>query len=125
MDGFELTLDLPYPPSMNHYWRRVGSRTLVSRRGREFQAEVCWAASEQYSLPQPLSGPLSIKVDVQAPDRRRRDLDNLLKPLLDALTHAAVWEDDSQVHRIEIAWVGEPAKPGSATVRIAKHETNA
>ena len=31
------------------------------------------------------------------PDLRRRDLDNLLKPTLDALQHAGVYEDDSQV----------------------------
>ena len=28
-----LELRLPYPPSVNHYWRRVGHRTLISRSG--------------------------------------------------------------------------------------------
>jgi crossover junction endodeoxyribonuclease RusA len=36
-------------------------------------------------------------MDAFPPDRRRRDLDNLQKPLLDALQHAGVYEDDSQV----------------------------
>mgnify|MGYP000985260285 FL=1 len=35
------------------------------------------------------------------PDRRRRDLDNLLKPLLDALSGYA-YRDDSQIDRLEI-----------------------
>jgi hypothetical protein len=26
-------LKLPYPASVNHYWRRVGARTLISRGG--------------------------------------------------------------------------------------------
>jgi len=31
---------LPFPPSVNHYWRRVGYRTLISREGRTFQRNV-------------------------------------------------------------------------------------
>ncbi len=36
-------------------------------------------------------------MDVYPPDRRRRDLDNVLKALLDSLAHAKVYEDDSQI----------------------------
>ena len=35
-----LEVELPYPPSINHYWRRVGARTLISREGRRFRREV-------------------------------------------------------------------------------------
>jgi crossover junction endodeoxyribonuclease RusA len=48
----------------------------------------------------PVTGSLSIQIDVYPPDRRRRDLDNILKALLDSLGHAAVIEDDSQFDRI-------------------------
>lgn len=37
------------------------------------------------------------------PDRRRRDLDNILKALFDALTHAGLWLDDSQIDFISIS----------------------
>jgi crossover junction endodeoxyribonuclease RusA len=36
-------------------------------------------------------------MDAFPPDRRRRDLDNLQKPVLDALEHAGIYEDDSQI----------------------------
>jgi len=36
-------------------------------------------------------------MDAFPPDRRCRDLDNLQKPVLDALEHAGVYEDDSQI----------------------------
>jgi len=35
-----LKVELPYPPSINHYWRRVGPKTLISREGRLFRASV-------------------------------------------------------------------------------------
>jgi Holliday junction resolvase RusA-like endonuclease len=38
------------------------------------------------------------------PDARRRDIDNYNKALFDALTHAGIWEDDSQVQRMLVEW---------------------
>lgn len=115
-----LELELPYPPTMNTYWRNLGDRTLISRRGRNYQVDVMAAVLEQQPRLRPFSGLLKVAVRVQAPDRRRRDLDNLLKPLLDALTHAGVWGDDSQIHHIDIRWEGEPAKPGGARVQVVR-----
>ncbi|MEY4713325.1 MAG: hypothetical protein RIS88_2775 [Pseudomonadota bacterium] len=36
------------------------------------------------------------------PDRRRRDLDNTLKATQDAMTHAGIWDDDSQIDDLRI-----------------------
>lgn len=40
---------------------------------------------------------LQVWIEAYVPDRRKRDLDNIKKPLLDALTHAGVWNDDCQI----------------------------
>lgn len=93
-------LKLPYPPSVNHYWRRVGQRTLISRGGRRFRASVI--AQVAYSRLQPLKGELSVQVDLHPPDRRRRDIDNILKALLDALEHAEVYENDGQISHLVV-----------------------
>ena len=90
-----LQFDLPYPPSVNHYWRRVGARTLISRQGRIFRESVCSLLALRRLHP--LDGPLSIEIDVFPPDHRRRDIDNLLKSLLDALEAAGVYHNDSQI----------------------------
>ena len=50
----------------------------------------------------PITGPVVVDIEAFMPDRRRRDLDNLLKGLLDSLTHAGVWEDDNQVVDLRI-----------------------
>lgn len=45
---------------------------------------------------------LSLSILAYPPDRRKRDLDNILKSLLDALMHARVYSDDSQIDRLSI-----------------------
>ncbi len=90
-----LELELPYPPSINHYWRRVGPRTLISREGRRFRKEVMAILAAMGVKPLP--GPLTVWIKVYPPDRRRRDLDNIIKSLLDALEHGAAYHDDSQI----------------------------
>ena len=95
-----MVMTLPYPPSVNHYWRRVGPRTLISREGRTFRASVCALLARgggNGPRKPPSGGRIALAMDAFPPDRRRRDLDNLQKPVLDALQHAGVYEDDSQI----------------------------
>lgn len=92
-----MTLTLPYPPSMNHYWRRVGPRTLISREGRTFRKNVCALLGGGGPRKPPSGGRIALAMDAFPPDRRRRDLDNLQKPVLDALEHAGIYADDSQI----------------------------
>jgi crossover junction endodeoxyribonuclease RusA len=110
-----LTLELPYPPSVNHYWRRVGMRTLISREGRRFRARV--AAHLSLRRVPRLEGALDVHVTVHPPDRRRRDLDNAMKALLDALAHGGVYEDDGQIDRLEIVR-GDVVPEGKVVVCI-------
>jgi Holliday junction resolvase RusA-like endonuclease len=114
-DAAMLEVELPYPPSINHYWRRVGRATLISREGRRFRASV--VAILAAMRVRPLAGDLAVKVEVYPPDRRRRDIDNVQKALLDALAHGGAYADDSQVVRLEIT-KREPVAGGKTVVRI-------
>lgn len=100
-----IVVELPFPPSVNTYWRhpnsgKLAGRHLISEKGRAYRdavmVEVC-----RYRIPM-LTGRLSVSIDVFPPDRRRRDLDNLHKGLLDGLVHARVIEDDSLIDRLSI-----------------------
>ncbi len=110
-----IELELPFPPSVNHYYRRVGQRTLISREGRRFRKRIC--ASLAASGVHRLRGPLRIEIEIYPPDRRRRDIDNVQKALLDGLQHGGLYEDDSQIVKLEIEKLG--CVPGGRTlVRI-------
>lgn len=111
----ELRLELPYPPSVNHYWRRVGPGTLISREGRRFRERVLANLAAQGVRP--LVGPLAVQVDLHPPDNRRRDIDNIAKALLDALAHGGAYEDDSQIVHLAID-KQKPVDGGKTVVRI-------
>ena len=98
---------LPWPPSVNRYYRsptkgRLAGRHLISEAGRQFRSDAVAAVIEQGRPKQPLSCRLRVNVLVCPPDRRRRDLDNLSKGVLDALTHAGVIEDDSLIDDLRL-----------------------
>jgi crossover junction endodeoxyribonuclease RusA len=62
-----------------------------------------------------------VHVTAHPPDRRRRDLDNAMKALLDALGHGGVYEDDGQIDRLEIER-GTVVPGGKVVVRITSME---
>ncbi len=96
-----IVLTLPWPPSVNAMWRTprsgpLAGRTLLSEEGRAYRRAVADAVLQQGS-PRIGGARLALDLEARMPDRRRRDLDNLPKAILDGLTYAAVWDDDEQI----------------------------
>ena len=113
------TLTLPYPPSVNHYWRKWHNRMVISREGRAYRKDVraLLATAGQGGKP-PDDGSIALAMDAFPPDRRRRDLDNIQKPLLDALEHAGLYADDSQID-VLLTQRRKVTPGGQVIVRIA------
>ena len=97
-----ISLTLPWPPSTNTYYRNIAGKTLISAKGREYRAAVADQVLIQRGAKL-LAGRLAVVIVAHVPDKRRRDLDNLLKSALDSLTHAGVWLDDSQIDSLTIS----------------------
>lgn len=102
---------LPFPPSLNHYWRKDRGEIHISEEGKKYIARVKQLAllngrgDTEYSLkvlrqPKPKQK-LKVCAVFHCPDNGRRDLDNLFKVLFDCMTKAKVWHDDSQVFELD------------------------
>lgn len=127
------TLTLPWPPTMNLYWRSryiPGKKpgqpgfisVYVSDEGKAFQLNVQAAVLGQ-GWPRFFEDRITVDIVAHAPDRRDRDLDNLLKPTLDALANAGVYTNDAQIDRVQIARGTVRPKGGSLVVTITSVET--
>ena len=96
-----IELVLPWAPSVNEYWHHNSrGHTYISKPGRVFRDLVGWECRAKRIKR--LQGRLGLVVKACPPDRRRRDLDNVLKALADALQHAGAYDDDSQIDDLRI-----------------------
>ena len=106
---------LPYPPSVNRYWRSVHGRVLISRDGRTYRTNVrTFVLQNRITM---ITDLVAVTIVANPPDRRRRDLDNILKATLDAMQHGGILEDDVQVKELHLSW-GEVVRGGSLEVKI-------
>ena len=111
-----LELELPWPPSVNHYYRHVGPRVLISRDGRKYRELVTALVNRNGFRPFP--GRISLRAEFYPPDWRRRDLDNVGgKVLLDTLQAAGLFKDDSQIKRILLE-MHEPIEGGMCFIKL-------
>lgn len=119
VDSWSVTL--PWPPSTNRIWRNVAvsgkPRTLLSQEGRRYRKAAADACLLAKLAGLQISDRLALRLVVQAPDRRARDLDNTVKAVQDALTHAGVWLDDSQIDRLLVER-GPVVKGGRVSVTV-------
>ncbi len=111
-----ITLELPYPVSVNAYWLASGTRRYISKRGRDFKNAVAqiWKDGGYESF---LDKPVELDVVLYPRDKRLMDIDNMLKCLGDSLQDAGSFNDDQQVWKITIQR-GKQKKGGGCSVTI-------
>lgn len=130
MDGITSTLrvpirlELPYPPSVNRYWRMFRNRMVVSAEAKKYKAHAGWVA-RQDGLQAPIEGPVVLSAILRPkkplrPSRGRTvrclDIDNALKVAVDALNGVA-YVDDSQLVDLRIVR-GDPCAGGALEVTV-------
>ena len=104
---------LPYPPSANHLWTRTRKGMRKSTKYVTWLLEAGWRAKAQ--RPGSVKGPYKLSIQVTRPDKRRRDIDNTIKPISDLLASVGIIRDDCDCEMVSARWVttGE-----GVTVRI-------
>ncbi len=109
-----MDLTLPFPPSVNHYWIRKRRGVTIGPKGHGYRDRVRLEVLAQAWNNYEFKGPVEVCIVAHPPNKRRHDLDNLPKAILDSLEHAGVFKDDSQVARLVIErgalWPGGQVK---------------
>jgi len=97
--------------------RGRSGRWYTPARTRVYEERVGWEA--WLAGARPVTGDVEVRIVVRGKTRRRKfDLDNIAKAILDGLTGVAYY-DDAQVVALEVRWEsGEP----SAEVAICRPE---
>ena len=95
-----MALDPLLSPNARVHWAKRHKHGTTARE------TAGWLAREQRPA-RPLSGPLAVSVTICWANKRGKlpDADNALamcKPVLDGLTDAHVWHDDSQIDRLSV-----------------------
>jgi len=108
---------LPYPPTTNNLFFNAGKRRV---RSKGYDAWIEHALLEvRRQRPTPIAGPYRLSLVAHRPDRRRRDLGNIEKPISDLLVKAGVIADDSDATRIMLTWSTEaPSKDGGVLIYL-------
>lgn len=139
-------LELAYPPTVNTYFRetvllptivevgkairdtadggelwhwlrkKVRIMKAPGKNGLKYRDYIYLVVSAQ-KLRFKTEKRLVLKGWLYPPDRRARDLDNIRKPLYDALEHAEVYIDDSQIKH-DPFWMMEPVKFGKLILSL-------
>ena len=59
-----IRLDLPFPMTTNHYWKRTRTGMRISDEGKAFSEEVFWRVREQLVWHRMIEDKLRINVDL-------------------------------------------------------------
>ena len=95
-----IELEIPFPPSSNHIWRGAGRTVYATREYKDFKDRVATIWRSVVPSDWNVSCEYAVTIELYQGSRRRYDVENRIKPTLDALTSAGAWIDDSQVQSV-------------------------
>lgn len=90
-----------FPPSTNTLFATFNGRRLLSEKARDYAKHVAEAVSYS-SAKLPIEGRLSVSILLQRGDRRKYDIANYEKAVIDSLQKCGVFEDDEAIDELEI-----------------------
>ena len=98
-----IELNLPYPPTANHMWQRRRNGMRLSDAYQRWLTSAGYIANAQRAGK--MTGRYKLSIQAVRPDRKRRDLDNIIKPISDLLVRLGTIEDDCNCEMINARWV--------------------
>ena len=123
-----LQFNLPYPPSVNHYYIRGSNRTVLSASARNYRELIYYTLRQCIGQEgkwdgEAMNGDLMVEIIMYPPDKRKRDIDNIKKALFDALQYAGLYKDDYQICDDHTLRINKVVKNGLIDFRIMSAKT--
>lgn len=113
--------NLPWPPTVNHYHQPIrrgsGVRIIKGAKARQYAKDAGEVIASLGLDGEGIAGRVAITITLHPPTLAAYDVDGRPKGVLDALTEAGFWADDSQVHRMVVE-KGEKVKGGMVEVTV-------
>ena len=114
MSAEKIVLSLPFAPSINRLWRvGKGKKIYKSRVYEDWIAECQVVIFQAKAIP--VLGKYKLTIEAVRPDKRRRDVDNLIKAVSDVLESTGLIENDCLCEEVIARWV-EHGPPMLVTV---------
>lgn len=103
-----------FPPSVNTYWRANGNRRFITPKGVKFTQDMAY-----FIKPIMSDKRLKLEVTFHYPTKRKYDIDNFMKSLLDSLVKNGLCVDDEQFDELHIKR-GEVVKGGLIKLKVTE-----
>lgn len=96
----EVDITLEWPPSVNKVWQYGGGTVRSPKAVRDYY--MLSTLLNKRNIKKAMTGRVCVQVLVYPPDKRQRDLDNLLKVPMDAMQKIGVYNNDSQIDELHV-----------------------
>jgi crossover junction endodeoxyribonuclease RusA len=104
LSGEKIILELPFAPSVNRLWRMGKGRRMYKSSVYEGWQTSCEVIIYQ-KRPVPILGMYRLVIEAKRPDKRRRDIDNIIKSVSDVLESTGLIENDCLCQEVTARWV--------------------
>jgi len=119
-----IRLSLPYPVSVNAmYANAAGKGRVKTERYKTWINAAGW--NVRAARPVKVAGPYTLEITLFQSDRRKRDIDNVVKPISDLLVEHQLVEDDSLCTRLVVQRIPSDTQWAEVTVKAQQAERNA
>lgn len=100
-----LTIEiLNVPISVNIMYKTYRGRIILSKRGRDYKKDMVICINDELlkqNVNEIIKGSLKVDIDIYFKDKRKRDIDNYGKSLIDCMKNV-LFEDDDMIYELNM-----------------------
>ena len=115
----DISISLPWPPSQNSIWRSAGRRIYRNPKYMAWIKEAGWAI--KLAKCKKIQGEFSASIVLNPPNKRKFDIDNYVKGILDLAQKYELIENDHLCRLLVVSYGKIDATP-SAVITLKEYK---